>query len=54
MNYHILRDCATNSSKEREAKKNPYNGPSVCEQKNNCFYALQAHKEANPNESVGK
>ena len=49
-----MRDCPYNVSKGRNARKTPYSGPSVDGQARNRFYALQANKEANPDEGAGK
>ncbi|XP_049414705.1 uncharacterized protein LOC125877459 [Solanum stenotomum] len=53
-NDHKVRDCPNNVSKGRNARQAPYSGPSVDGQSRNRFYALQANKEANPDEGAGK
>ena len=40
-----MRNCLTISSRGRDVKKAPCNGPNVSEQKKTLFYALQANKE---------
>ncbi|XP_049405170.1 uncharacterized protein LOC125868583 [Solanum stenotomum] len=53
-NDHKVRDCPYNVSKGRNARQTPYSGPSVDGQARNRFYALQANKEANPDEGADK
>ncbi|TMX00772.1 hypothetical protein EJD97_000165 [Solanum chilense] len=49
-----VRDCPTISSRGRDVKKFPYNGPIVGEQNKNNFYNLQADKQENVDEGVDK
>ena len=53
-NDHKVRDCPNIVAKGRNARQAPYSGPSVDGQARNRFYALQANKEANPDEGAGK
>lgn len=53
-NDHKVRYFPTITTRERYFKKDPYNGPDKGEQMKTQFYALQANKEANPDENSGK
>ncbi|XP_049358703.1 uncharacterized protein LOC125823359 [Solanum verrucosum] len=53
-NDHKVRDCPNIVAKGRNARQAPHSGPSVDGQARNHFYALQANKEANPDEGAGK
>ena len=53
-NYHKMRNFPTLLARGREAKKIPYSGPNLYDQKKNRLYVLQDNKEANPDEGVSK
>ena len=50
----MLRDCPTDTSKEREAKKDLSEGTIPIPPNYGRFYCLQARKDENPDEGAGK